>query len=130
MKRFLVLSLLMALSGCATVITGPKQPVNINSIPPNAIFTITNEQGTIVQTGTTPEMVVLNSGKPYFNSESYVVNYKKGDMVGKSVIDTTINKWYFGNILLGGFVGMLIIDPLTGAMWDLPETSSAILEVK
>jgi hypothetical protein len=32
-----------------------------------------------------------------------------------------LNKWYFGNILLGGVIGMLVVDPLTGAMYSLDE---------
>jgi len=24
-----------------------------------------------------------------------------------------------GNIIFGGLVGMIVVDPLTGAMWDL-----------
>lgn len=31
----------------------------------------------------------------------------------------SLDGWYFGNILLGGFLGMVIIDPATGAMWEL-----------
>jgi hypothetical protein len=30
-----------------------------------------------------------------------------------------LDGWYFGNILLGGVIGMLIIDPATGAMYKL-----------
>jgi len=30
-----------------------------------------------------------------------------------------VNGWYFGNILLGGLIGMLIVDPATGAMYRL-----------
>lgn len=30
-----------------------------------------------------------------------------------------VDGWYFGNLLLGGFLGMLIIDPATGAMWKI-----------
>lgn len=28
-----------------------------------------------------------------------------------------MNGWYFGNLLLGGAIGMLIVDPITGAMY-------------
>jgi hypothetical protein len=34
-------------------------------------------------------------------------------------VDSTINGWYVGNIVFGGFIGWLIVDPLTGAMWAL-----------
>lgn len=31
--------------------------------------------------------------------------------------------WYFGNILFGGLIGFLIVDPATGAMYTLkPDT--------
>jgi hypothetical protein len=29
--------------------------------------------------------------------------------------------WYIGNILFGGLIGILIVDPLTGAMWKLDD---------
>ncbi len=41
----------------------------------------------------------------------------------ESVVSITsrLDGWYFGNILLGGLLGMLIIDPLSGAMWKLDQ---------
>jgi hypothetical protein len=30
-----------------------------------------------------------------------------------------VSGWYFGNLLFGGVIGMLIVDPLTGAMYNL-----------
>lgn len=30
-----------------------------------------------------------------------------------------LDGWYFGNILLGGVIGMLIVEPATGAMWKI-----------
>jgi hypothetical protein len=32
-------------------------------------------------------------------------------------VNFKLNGWYFGNILIGGLLGMLIIDSATGAMW-------------
>jgi hypothetical protein len=34
-------------------------------------------------------------------------------------VDSRINGWYVGNIVFGGIIGSLIVDPLTGAMWAL-----------
>jgi hypothetical protein len=31
----------------------------------------------------------------------------------------SIDDWYFGNILFGSLIGMLIVEPATGAMWKL-----------
>jgi hypothetical protein len=43
-------------------------------------------------------------------------------------IDGAINGWYFGNILFGGLIGMLAVDPSTGAMYTLkPDAVQAAL---
>jgi len=34
-------------------------------------------------------------------------------------LDSSLSRWYFGNIVFGGLIGMLIVDPLTGAMYNL-----------
>jgi hypothetical protein len=35
-------------------------------------------------------------------------------------VDTRLNGWYIGgNLVFGGLVGWLIVDPLTGAMWTI-----------
>lgn len=38
--------------------------------------------------------------------------------------------WYWGNILFGGLIGMLAVDPATGAMYKLPKATSAGLTLK
>lgn len=42
-----------------------------------------------------------------------------------------MNGWYVGNILFGGVLGLLIIDPATGAMYSLStkETNVALKEL-
>lgn len=40
-------------------------------------------------------------------------------------LDPHISGWYWGNILIGGVVGMLIIDPATGGMYTF-NTENAI----
>ena len=36
--------------------------------------------------------------------------------------------WYAGNILIGGLLGLLIIDPATGSMWKLDESVQVALK--
>ena len=36
-------------------------------------------------------------------------------------LESQLNKLYLANLIQGGVVGMLIVDPLTGAMWTLNE---------
>jgi hypothetical protein len=35
------------------------------------------------------------------------------------MLTSTIDGWYWGNLLIGGIIGMVFVDPLTGAMWKL-----------
>ncbi len=35
----------------------------------------------------------------------------------------TMSGWYIGNILFGGLIGMLVVDPQTGAMYRLEPKS-------
>ena len=61
--------------------------------------------------------------------KSYKLIFKKDGYDEKTVeIQSTIDGWYFGNILFGGLLGMLIVDPATGAMFKLPEKADGQLE--
>ncbi|MBK9107742.1 MAG: hypothetical protein IPM92_05015 [Saprospiraceae bacterium] len=46
-----------------------------------------------------------------------------GNMVREVKVDCKIIGWYWGNILFGGLLGILIIDPITGAMYKLKTNS-------
>ncbi len=40
-----------------------------------------------------------------------------------------MNGWYIANIIFGGLIGLLIIDPATGAMYTLsPKDVNAVLD--
>jgi len=119
---------LITLSGCATIAGNSSYPVAINSSPSEAKFTITNEGGKEVHSGITPQTITLKSGAGYFDGEKYSVKYsKEGYNDGLSVIDSSLSGWYVGNLLFGGILGLLIIDPATGAMWSLPDNTSSTL---
>ncbi len=114
------------LSGCASIVSDSSYPVAISSTPPEAYFVVKNRSGVEVHSGTTPATVSLKSGNGYFSSASYTVTLKKEGYEDKSfVIESSMDGWYIGNILIGGIIGFLIVDPATGAMWKLPEAQSA-----
>lgn len=104
-------------------------PVNINSQPDGAEITITDEAGNNVYTGTTPTTVTLKTKRGYFKGKDYTVTFKKSGYDSHSaVISRKADGWYiFGNLLFGGLVGWLIVDPVTGAMWKLEGDVSATL---
>jgi hypothetical protein len=62
----------------------------------------------------------LKSGSGFFAKESYVIRYSRPGYEDKTVnVECKLNGWYFGNILFGGAIGLLIVDPATGAMYKL-----------
>lgn len=118
------------LTGCATIFEGGTQPVTFKSVPEAAAISITNRSGEKIHSGTTPVTLTLKRGAGYFKSEQYSVRIEKEGFQPKEMIVTgSVNGWYIGNILFGGLIGMLIVDPITGAMYDLaPNTVDASLE--
>jgi len=120
MKKIFALSLLF-LSGCATIISGSVQEVSIKHTG-DAKAVITNSDNSIIYKGNIPATVSLSTGNGYFQKSTYHVDVldKNNEHVGLGIIDSSLNNWYFGNLLVGGIIGMVLIDPFTGAMWTLP----------
>ncbi|UVE18269.1 hypothetical protein NVV93_02390 [Pseudomonas sp. LS44] len=133
-KTKLCLSLALSLSllsGCASIVGNSTYPVAISSSPAGANFEIKDANGRLMHTGTTPSTVSLKSGNGYFGRAHYTIAFQKeGHEPNEVRLDSELSGWYWGNILFGGLIGMLIVDPLTGAMYKLPEAASAELGEK
>jgi hypothetical protein len=43
-------------------------------------------------------------------------------------LKASMNPWYIGNIIFGGLIGLVIVDPLTGAMWTLDSEYTAQMQ--
>ena len=119
-----VLVLLTALpifiTSCATLFGRSSYPISIKSDPPGATVSITDKKGKEIYKGASPDTVTLKSGKGYFGRAEYQVKITKPGYDEQIIpINFKLNAWYFGNLLVSGVVGMLIIDPITGAMWKL-----------
>jgi len=119
----------MFLASCSSIISQSEYSVAIDSTPTGASFVITNKSGQRVHSGVTPSSVTLNSSAGYFKGETYTIALNKNGYVDKTyTIQSSVDGWYFGNILFGGLIGMLIVDPATGAMYNLPERVDISLE--
>lgn len=134
---FLSLTLSL-LAGCASIISKSQYPVTISSKPEGADITIVNRAKEIVFRGKTPTTVTLKASAGFFKGENYTVIFKKeGYAPHTAQIERGVDGWYiFGNLLFGGLIGWLIVDPATGAMWTLknlhvdlsPGSSSSFFE--
>lgn len=132
MKRTILAAATAALlSGCASIFVGGSQSVLIQSEPAGAAVTVTNRAGQQVHSGSTPLTVSLSRGTSYFVSEQYTLRFQKDGHAPKEIVITgRVNGWYFGNLLIGGVIGMVVVDPLTGAMFTLqPPEATAVLDV-
>jgi hypothetical protein len=128
-RSLTTLSAALLLAGCASIFNGQTQAISFQSEPTGASITVTNKAGESVHSGTTPATVTLKRGAGYFKSETYTVQYAKQGFKPKEVVVTsTMSGWYIGNILFGGLIGMLAVDPVTGGMYVFPDTVSAPLE--
>ena len=129
MKRILFITTICLfigiLSSCATIIRDGNQIIPINSSVDKVDIKIKNKAGLIVFEGQTPTTVDLKTAVKggYFNPEQYTITASKdGFATETQVIDWHVSGWYYaGNLIFGGLIGYLIVDPATGKMYYLDE---------
>lgn len=106
--KYILLTFVIVLSSCATIISGSRQNVEINSEPSSAKVYI-NE----IEIGNTPVQKNLKR-----NQEYNLVLKLDGYETYETKLERKFNAWYIGNIAFGGLIG-IIIDPVTGAIHKL-----------
>lgn len=120
------------LSGCASIVKGSSQDIAIATKPEGARFSIKdNRHGNTVREGVTPGSVSLEKGSGYFKGADYTVTLTKEGYAPQTIdVKSSASGWYIGgNLIIGGLIGWVIVDPLTGAMWKLtPEGIETSLE--
>jgi len=126
MKKFtayvsFVLLASVLLAGCATLFGGgPQQKVSFSADQPKASFLIKDQAGNVVFDGQDPGTILLAKKNTYTVQVS-LDGYAKQTLM----ISQGINGWFWGNLCLGGVVGMGI-DFVTGSMWDLRPSKVAV----
>jgi len=116
----IIMASVFLFSSCASIVSKSTYPLSINSSPSNAKVSITDKKGKEIYLGNTPATVKLKAGAGFFSKAEYQVKFSSPGYDDKIVpITFKLDGWYFGNLLLGGVLGMLIIDPATGAMWKI-----------
>lgn len=114
------MTLVFLLSSCASIVSDSTYSLSINSSPSKAKVSITDKKGKEIFLGNTPATVKLKAGSGFFSKAEYQVKFSSTGYDDKIIpITCKLDGWYFGNLLLGGVLGMLIIDPATGAMWKI-----------
>lgn len=128
-KHTITAALIVALTGCASIIDGGPKNVSVKSDPSGARVRVYDKKGVEVASQETPAILSLKRGGAYSTARYRVVIEKPGYQPAEVTVKSTLNGWYFGNLIFGGLLGLLIIDPLTGAMWTLtPKDTSVVLQ--
>lgn len=99
-------------SGCATIVHGTTERVQIDSTPPGAEVAIDDSQHVV-----TPSAVKLSRG-----SAHKLVFHKQGYQDATADLTSGLSGWVLGNLLAGGVVGMAI-DASDGAGHKLSSDS-------
>jgi hypothetical protein len=108
------------ITGCATIVHNGPRSLPVASTPPGAMVSIYDRAGKQVYHQATPFIATLPSKYKFFSGQSYrlvfeMAGYQKSEVQ----VVPKLSGWYWGNLAFGGILGMLIIDPATGAMYNL-----------
>lgn len=127
--RFAFIVAAVVLAGCASIVSKSDYPVAVTSNPTGADFTVKRANGLPIASGVTPATITLAASDGYFKPARYTVEFKRKGVLQSVPLTAKIDGWYFGNLIFGGvIVGMLIVDPATGAMWRLNDTVVATFQ--
>jgi len=122
MIKVLSMVVLLLLTSCATIVSGSRYDVAIESQPSGADIVVRDKHGNTVHVGKTPATVALAADAGYFSRARYTVDASmNGYQARQGVMEAELNSWYWGNILWPGVLGLLVFDPLGGGMWELKD---------
>jgi len=122
MKNFLLALCFLPLCSCASIVSNKNSPITVDSSPSGAKVEITDSSGHSRFVGETPATTTLPNGDGYFTKARYTVKVSKdGYEPAVTNLVADMNGWYWGNFLVGGLIGFLIVDPITGAMFEFED---------
>lgn len=98
----------ITLSSCSSIINGSMASVSVASDPTNAVIKVNGMDG-----GKTPSVLRLKRG------DSHIIELKmEGYNNYKVVTSNSIAGWFWGNLLCGGIIG-IIVDLATGNAYNV-----------
>lgn len=108
------------ITGCATIVHSGPRAIPVASTPPGARVSIYDRDNKLVMTNTTPFVATLSTKYGYFKSQTYRLVFQMPGHADTVIqLDSSVSGWYWANFAFGGLIGMLVVDPLTGAMYNL-----------
>jgi len=120
---FKLIALLLLCTGCGTLINETDPRTRIEG-PVGAHVTVYDMDDALIAEGMSPIRPKLETGAGYFTKAEYRVVLSRGAEECTYYIKAKFSAWYLGNFALigvGGIIGSLLIDPLTGGMFRLED---------
>lgn len=109
--------------GCASIVHNGNRSISIATDPPGATASVRKTGGNVnevVAVEKTPCTVSLDPKRSYFKGQGYTLRLEMpGYRTTEVELTPKMSGWYWGNLLFGGLIGMLAVDPATGAMWNI-----------
>jgi len=111
----------LSLSNCASIVSKSQYPVSVRSAGSPVPFTVKNSKGETLHSAKTPTILTLSASEGFFKAAKYDFTFTKNGKIETQSLDASMDGWFAGNLLFGGVIGVLIVDPATGAMWKLED---------
>jgi hypothetical protein len=122
-RSFLTMTCMVAVSGCATLVSDDHQSIVITSDPVGATCEV-RQGGVLVGTvATTPGTILVGKSR----HDIAIDCTRPGYYPGAAVLEPHFQGWTFGNILYGGSVGLLV-DTSSGAINEYPHWVSVFMK--
>ena len=112
----LVVALAAFTSGCATVTKGSSQAVTLHTDPEGATCDISRESKVVASLAATPGQVTVGREMAAIDISCRKKSYQPSNIR----VDSSVEGWTFGNILIGGIIGFAV-DAASGAMRQYPQ---------
>lgn len=109
----------VSLSGCGTITQGTTQNIAINTSPPGAQCDLDRSDGHIATVYRTPGVVHVDKSK----NDIMLTCSKRGYEPASVVLDSDYSLGLFGNVIIGGLLG-IGIDLASGAAHQYPSTAA------
>jgi hypothetical protein len=116
------MTVLVVLSGCATLSHGTTEEISIATEPPGASCTLTLQGVFVAKVDPTPGIALVHRDK----HDLLATCTKPGYEPGQLFLNSEISDMTFGNRLFGGAIGSFI-DRSNGARYTYPDAVSLVL---
>jgi len=121
--QLLPIALLASPSACATIFTGTSQPIAIDTVPEGASCHILQGGVPVADVPRAPDSVRIAKTSAAIQVTCSKPGYRNAELTELS----GVNGWLFGNLAIGGVVG-IVVDYSSGAAYRYTPSMSPALE--